>query len=274
MMLRAASESALSADGEASPPLTVSFLLADFCHRGGLDDVTASIVAELAFAQQQRDDDEEEAVGHDADAVEAADYEGWNSVGVLLEQSGFDYFTEWESQEPDAAEERRQSRMADERLGRDGQPVRLPMFAPLERGFAATPSIGHLQPKDVRVGTFGASRAEADGEGARRTANQLRFRPPGPGSFTPELDVPPTYSPNAYRLQNGRGFSQGARWSKDDRWKHLGRINYTNHTSAVPMTCGARRQCPACCSTRTFPTPTPAPTRRERPLLPHCLARH
>ena len=226
MMLRAASESSLPANGESSPPLQLSFLLADFAARGGLDDATAAHVASLAWAHQQCDDEDD-----------PSESERWDSVGALVEQSGLDYTDDWEQQELAAAEERRRSRDDDARLGRHG-PAIVPDFAPVEKGFAATPSIGALQPKDVRVGTFGASRGEADGEGARRIEHMLRFQPPGPGSYAPELDVPPTFSPSAYRLQNGRSFPQGARWGKDDRWKHLARTNYTNKTSAVPMTCG------------------------------------
>lgn len=173
--------------------LPLPFLLEDWCARGSLGDDTAPLLAMLAWAQRECEDDFEA--------------EGWAAVGSQCEQSGRSL---QRPPEPLAAAEREGSRAADAQLGEGPVAVSL---APPVTGLAATPTLRALPVAEARYGTFGSSRDETPlPEGLKNAAlaplpetmrpgsiNAMRFRLPGPGSYTPQQDGRP------YRLETVSG---------------------------------------------------------------------
>ena len=191
-----------------------------------LDDDTAPLLASLAWAQRE--------------ASELVDQERWQAVTMVCDEVGLSLER---LPEPAAAAEREQSRIADNALA--GGPVAISLQPP-ETGLALASSGSVLAVAEQRYGTFGSGRDEAPIDPSTRnaallplaslsrpgTSNALRFRLPGPGSYSPELDGRP------YKLETS-GFVNGVTFGREDRYKHLTRTNRPKgQYTALPLQCG------------------------------------
>ena len=202
--------------------LPLPFLIEDWCTRG-LGDDTAPLLAMLAWDQRE--------------CEEPLEAQGWEAVGIHCEQSGRPL-----QQPPEAlaAAEREASRSADTQLG--GGPVAVSLAPPVS-GLAATPTLRALPVSAERYGTFGSSRDETPlPEGLKNAAlfplaesmrpgsiNAMRFRLPGPASYSPAQDG------RSYRLDMGNA----SRFSREDRYEHLARTNRPKgQYHCLPLRCG------------------------------------
>lgn len=202
--------------------MPLPFLVEDWCTRS-LGDDTAPLLAMLAWQQRECED-----------PLEA---QGWEAVAIQCEQSGRPL---QQPPEPLAAALREASRSADVQLG--AGPVAVSLAPPVS-GLAATPSLRALPISAERYGTFGSSRDETPlPEGLKNAAlfplaetmragsiNALRFRLPGPGSYSPAQDGRP------YRLDMGNA----SKFAREDRYEHLARTNRPKgQYHCLPLRCG------------------------------------
>lgn len=208
--------------------LPLPFLLEEWCARGMLGDDTAPLVAMLAWAQRENEDEQEAA--------------GWAAVGIQCEQSGRALQMQ---PEPLEAAEREASRAADAQLGAGPVAVSL---APAMKGLAATPTVRALPVAEPRYGTFGSGRDESVLPWGMRAANlepfpdtmragsvnAYRFRLPGPGSYSPAQDGRP------YRLEaGGAKHTFDTTWAKQDRYEQLAATNRPKgQYHCLPLRCG------------------------------------